>query len=79
MELHSRWANPVTCVCQPTEMVTMMLCKTGRAVLTVSVVFALALSLVGLYLGPAAGKDVAPHKLTILFTASDYGNVKPCG
>jgi len=50
----------------------------GRAVLTTVILAALVLASDTLSERSFAGKDkAAPHKLTILFTGDDWGNVKP--
>jgi len=57
-----------------------MLSRMGRAALS-SILFAAAVLCLGMLSHRLfAGKeDLVPHKLTILFTGDDQGQVKPCG
>lgn len=53
----------------------------GKIAISSVMIVAMAIALViPVPSGPAAGGDsFKPHKLTILFTGDDWGQVKPCG
>ncbi|HUV05739.1 MAG TPA: hypothetical protein VMX94_11610 [Armatimonadota bacterium] len=57
-----------------------MLSRVGRVALSTIMLAAVVLGSATLSHRSFAGKEgMAPHKLTILFTGDDWGQVKPCG
>ena len=56
-----------------------MQARSGRILLAVLVVAALALSLGVISTGSMADREkISPHQLTVLFTGDDWGQVKNC-
>lgn len=51
----------------------------GRIAIPAVVIAAMAIACMVTYRSVAGSDSFKPHKLTILFTGDDWGQVKPCG